>query len=152
VARSDRVKLPRRDVRTEEHVRFTVEQANRTLVLVSRIVKDIVGLYCQSRLLEKRLAKLNPATDERRQINEQHHRLMADFSRYEAELKEIGCQLKDWRSGQVDFPAVHNGREVYLCWRLGEETVEHWRYPHEGFAARHRIDDSWSDSYEESDA
>src|SRR5579863_4132221 len=39
------------------------------------------------------------------------------------QIQEIGCVLKDLDEGLVDFPAMVDGREVYLCWKLGEERV-----------------------------
>jgi hypothetical protein len=43
------------------------------------------------------------------------------------ELGAVGCQLKDWRTGLVNFPAIHRGRMIELCWRPGESRVTHWR-------------------------
>lgn len=51
-------------------------------------------------------------------------------------LHDLGVQVKDPRTGLVDFPARHGGREVLLCWRLGEEAVAHWHGLEEGFAGR----------------
>lgn len=42
------------------------------------------------------------------------------------ELRDIGAELTDWAHGSVDFPAVSDGREVRLCWRLSELRVRHW--------------------------
>src|SRR6476620_8376495 len=39
-------------------------------------------------------------------------------------------------SGLVDFPALHEGEEVLLCWQLGEDEVAHWHRVDEGFAGR----------------
>lgn len=51
-------------------------------------------------------------------------------------LQELGVQVKDARTGLVDFPALHEGREVLLCWRAGEELVGYWHGLEEGFAGR----------------
>lgn len=51
-------------------------------------------------------------------------------------LHGLGLQVKDARTGLVDFPATHRGREVLLCWRLGEDEVGHWHGLEEGFAGR----------------
>ena len=39
------------------------------------------------------------------------------------ELNDVGVELKDYPSGLVDFVARHDGRDVYLCWKLGEERI-----------------------------
>lgn len=53
-----------------------------------------------------------------------------------AEVEAFGCLVKDLDIGLVDFPSLKEGREVYLCWRLGEEEVAFWHGLDEGFAGR----------------
>jgi hypothetical protein len=55
---------------------------------------------------------------------------------YVDELAKLGVDLKDPETGLVDFPCFHQGREVSLCWRLGEEKVEHWHEVQAGFSKR----------------
>lgn len=55
------------------------------------------------------------------------------------EIHETGCLVKDLDSGLVDFPALLNGQEVYLCWKLGEAKIEYWHHVKDGFAGRKRI-------------
>jgi hypothetical protein len=57
-----------------------------------------------------------------------------------AAVQEIGVVVRDIDSGLVDFPAVIDGREVYLCWRLGEESVDHWHDLDSGFGGRAPLD------------
>jgi len=52
------------------------------------------------------------------------------------EIEEIGAQIKDVNSGLVDFPSRLFGREVLLCWRLGEDEVGYWHDLEAGFAGR----------------
>jgi hypothetical protein len=52
------------------------------------------------------------------------------------ELAVLGCELKDADSGLIDFLSLRNGREIYLCWRLGEERINFWHDLHTGFAGR----------------
>lgn len=51
-------------------------------------------------------------------------------------LQEWGIVLRDVEQGLVDFPAVVDGAEAFLCWRLGEPEVRYWHLPDEGFAGR----------------
>ena len=53
-----------------------------------------------------------------------------------AELEDEGIVLRDPDRGLIDFTAVHNGREVLLCWQLGEDDLEWWHFPEDGFAGR----------------
>ena len=52
------------------------------------------------------------------------------------ELSSFGCELKDPSIGLIDFLSLRNGREVYLCWHLGEERINFWHYLDAGFAGR----------------
>jgi hypothetical protein len=48
--------------------------------------------------------------------------------------------LKDADVGLLDFPALREGQEVLLCWRVGEDDVRYWHDHAEGFAGRKPID------------
>jgi len=129
---------------------FTPEEANRSLVLISRIAKDILGLYCQAKILEERYSVLDPESEReaRRQIKLQHEKLLKKLQGYNQELNMVGCRLRDWQTGAIDWPAVCEGRDVYLCWRLGEEAVEYYHEAFESFAARKRLQDGFHFSTE----
>jgi hypothetical protein len=49
---------------------------------------------------------------------------------------ERGVILRDPETGLIDFPARREGRDVFLCWRLGEERVMFWHSPDTGFGGR----------------
>jgi hypothetical protein len=51
-------------------------------------------------------------------------------------LDEAEIVVRDLDRGLIDFPAVLNGEEVYLCWVRGEREVAHWHAPHAGFLGR----------------
>lgn len=55
-------------------------------------------------------------------------------------IEEIGVLVKDLDVGLVDFPTLYRGEEVYMCWRMDEDNIEHWHGVHEGFAGRKAID------------
>jgi hypothetical protein len=57
------------------------------------------------------------------------------------QLDEWGITLRDIQSGLIDFPALVNGRQVWLCWRLGEDDVEWWHELSAGVAGRKRLAD-----------
>jgi hypothetical protein len=52
------------------------------------------------------------------------------------ELQGLGVQVKDLDRGLVDFPCLHRGGEVLLCWELGEDEVAFWHGLEEGYAGR----------------
>lgn len=55
-------------------------------------------------------------------------------------ILETGCLIKDLEVGLLDFPALINNEEVYLCWRLGEDRIRFYHRQDEGFAARKPLD------------
>ena len=56
-----------------------------------------------------------------------------------AQLIAWDITLRDIQTGLIDFPALVSGRQVCLCWRLGEDSVEWWHELSSGFAGRRRI-------------
>ena len=58
-----------------------------------------------------------------------------------SELQAGEIVLRDLDRGLVDFPALQDGREIYLCWQEGEDEIEFWHEPEAGFAGRRPIDD-----------
>lgn len=51
-------------------------------------------------------------------------------------IEEFGCHVKNVEEGLLDFPHLMGGREVYLCWRFGEEDIAFWHEIDAGFAGR----------------
>ena len=55
------------------------------------------------------------------------------------ELTQLGVDLKDPSRALLDFPAIHEGREVLLCWKADEESIGHWHEVGGGFAGRRPV-------------
>ncbi len=55
---------------------------------------------------------------------------------YVEELRQLGVEAKSVTEGLVDFPAIAEGRMVYLCWKLGEPEVGFWHERDDGFGGR----------------
>lgn len=58
-----------------------------------------------------------------------------------ARIDALGIALRDIESGLIDFPALVSGRQVCLCWRLGEGDVEWWHEMTSGFSGRQPLID-----------
>ena len=114
--------------------RFTVDQANKALPLVKRVVADIVRAHeevCNFQAqLEIAAAKEQPGLQSNLQQSLEH------LQDYVDELTDIGCELKDYRVGLIDFVGRHKGHDVYLCWKLGEERVAYFHELTTGFGGR----------------
>jgi hypothetical protein len=55
-------------------------------------------------------------------------------------VEQAGLVLRDIDRGLVDFPALIDGREVYLCWELGEDEVAYWHDLEGGYGGREPLD------------
>jgi len=55
------------------------------------------------------------------------------------EVAAMGCEVKGIEEGLIDFRSLMDGREVYLCWKLGEESIGWWHELETGFAGRQRL-------------
>jgi hypothetical protein len=63
-------------------------------------------------------------------------RSLVELSRALGELEAVEVVLRDIDRGLVDFPAIRDGEEVYLCWLLDEPEIGFWHAPETGFAGR----------------
>ena len=121
---------------------FTVEQANRTLPLVRKIVEDVVQQHRRWReaILELDLVasslRADDPGDRATALERAVQALAREIDGYKRELEDLGIQLKDPRLGLVDFPSEMGGRTVLLCWRLGEPEVQYWHEIDSGYAGR----------------
>lgn len=99
------------------HKTFTIEEANKSLVLVRPIITDLLHAYHKLGVLR---SQANPAPED------EECKYTEKIAHFLDELMYIGCACKDMERGYVDFPSYQNDQLVHLCWRLGEEKVEHW--------------------------
>lgn len=70
----------------------------------------------------------------------EHRRLTESLKSALERILETGCLIKDLEAGLLDFPAVIDNEEVYLCWKLGEDRIRFYHRQNEGFAGRKPLD------------
>ena len=128
------------------HRLYTVDDANRVLPEVMRLVERIVDL-----------APVLPEMQETVRINElkfhrpaageaEREKLAASVAELRAaemavavalrSLESMDVVLKDPMTGLVDFHSNRDGEVVELCWRLGETSVSYWHRIGEGYQGR----------------
>ncbi len=119
---------------------YTVEEANKTLPLVRRIVTDIVASHHDRVEAIKEYGHLDHDFESmqirRRELDEQLRELTDRINRFIDELEDVGVIFKGFEEGLVDFYAMMNDREVFLCWKLGEAQVDYWHELEAGYAGR----------------
>ena len=119
------------------HRHWTPEQANALLPIVGDTVRrlrdarrTLVERGFDSELAERADSTGGawPGTDRARESIA----VALGFER----LEKLDIVVRDLERGLVDFPALIDGREVYLCWLLDEPSVGHWHGVEAGFAGR----------------
>ena len=124
---------------------FTPSEANELLVEVRPLVESLVEHRQGMRVAAERRARLTARIagnggdldpQEPGELNEQFQRESQAVTQAAERLERLGVLVKDLDTGLVDFPALHKGEEVLLCWQVGEDEVAHWHGVDEGFAGR----------------
>jgi hypothetical protein len=128
---------------------YTVHEANASLPLVRAIVSDVVALAADMRQQYSRIEQVRrndddePIFDEADKAADAALQALRDgneqMKEYVRELQKLGIELKDFHTGLIDFRSVLEGREVYLCWRLGEPEVAYWHELDAGYAGRQKL-------------
>jgi len=120
---------------------FTLQQARNTLTAIRPLMDEIQTIHQE--ILERR-PDVWPVV-ERAAGNggsQAASKLVREFERLDAlvhQVQDTGVLFKDINLGLLDFPALRNGREVYLCWKHGEEDIEFWHEIDAGYAGRQPI-------------
>jgi hypothetical protein len=126
---------------------FTLEEAERTLPLVRRIVEDLMGAYPDWRAAVARYEVLSGSAradgGESAELVAAREAVAAHAGRIDEYLRElgaIGCVFKGFDAGLVDFYSLREDRPIFLCWRLGEDRIRYWHEIEAGVAGRQPID------------
>jgi len=120
---------------------FSLEKANQVLTQIRPMIAELLKL--RQEILEKQpqawpIVEKSAGNGGGKMASE----LVQAFNRIDDLVKAVnatGAILKDINSGLVDFLALRDGREVYLCWRFGEPEIQYWHDPQAGFAGRQPI-------------
>lgn len=130
---------------------FTVEEANSSLPLVRAIAGDLAALARDLSDRQQRLSMLrgnrsrdarDPYSEELTEMERELERETRQLRVYVEELQALGVEPKNALEGLIDFPAIRDGRVVYLCWKLGEQQVQFWHELEAGFQGRQPLEDA----------
>jgi len=138
--------------------RFKLDEALRLLPQVSRQMQRAVALKSEYdeaqgeiQAMADRVSKSGGMIVDRDRVRESRSRRESALNQLRESIEEVqgyGCVIKDLDTGLLDFPTLFRGNEVYLCWKLGESTIEYWHGVDEGFAGRKAIDQEFLDHHE----
>ena len=119
---------------------YTIEEARALLPRIRLWLSDLE--LCQLRLqsLDERVAALlKDGNDAGGEPVEQLIKTLAQCQQLLQEFRRRQIQVKDLRRGLLDFPALREGREVFLCWEKDEEDIEFWHDLETGYGGRERL-------------
>jgi hypothetical protein len=123
---------------------FSPEKANALIPVLTPMLEE---LWAKRRELAIKLLEQDPALRptgsrpaapgvERRGEARRCTELKAEIVRTINRIESYGCVVKDLNLGLLDFPALRDGRPVFLCWKIGEASIEHWHGTDESFVDR----------------
>lgn len=119
---------------------FTAEEADALIPELERIFAAVAGLTAQAEAKSASLRKRQTAgaADEAAAAIErsQLQFLASGINDWLQKIVALGALPKGVEPALVDFPALVDGREAYLCWKLGEKRVAHYHPVDEGFSTR----------------
>jgi len=136
---------------------FTKAEAERLLEEVAPAMEDAIQRKAEYQHFEGRLQEVRRHVtisggvqldraffiDTQRQRDASAGELKSAVDR----IQGFGCLIKDLDKGLIDFPTRLHGREVYLCWKLGEHGIQFWHGVDEGFAGRKPVDQEFLDNH-----
>ena len=131
---------------------FTLTEAERTRREVEPLLIEAIEVRRKLTPLDEQLTALAARIqwsgglaieyEKMARVRFERERLVGSLKEAVERIHSTGCVVKDLDTGLLDFPAIVNNEEVYLCWRLGEERIRFWHRQDEGFAGRKPLDPS----------
>jgi hypothetical protein len=128
----------------QEHRKlFTLDEALELLPVVRRLLEELQESKRDLQASTERIDRAAETTTGNghfehgpSEAQTEAERRAVDLQKLIEELDDLGVELKGIDQGLVDFPSLREGRVVYLCYRLGEETISWWHDLDAGFAGR----------------
>ena|SRR5579884_911624 len=136
---------------------FTLRQAEELLPQIEPAIREGIDLKAEFQSADAafrsstaRIAMLGGVDVNRTAIVEQRARRDVSAARLKRlldDLNERGCLVKDLDMGLIDFPTLLRGEEVYLCWKLGEDSIRFWHHVADGYRGRKPIDGDFMENH-----
>lgn len=119
---------------------FTAEEADALIPELEKIFSAVADLTATAEMKAASLRRREQAGDEDPAATaidrSQLQFLASGINDWMQKIVELGALPKGVSPALVDFPSRVDGREAYLCWKLGEKRVSHYHPVDEGFSTR----------------
>lgn len=121
---------------------YTPKEANEALTVVRPMIEEMMQISNRIRAHQPEIwAAVQKSVGNGG--NPTLSKLLPDFDRLNLLLhrvQDMGVEVKDLTIGLIDFVGLRDGREVYLCWKFGESSIQFWHEIEAGFQGRQLID------------
>ena len=118
---------------------YDIDEANARIPHVRELLTQLRDERDALIRLRDRSHEPDADEDERRRIHLRMQGIVDQMQAAVVRIDDWSITLRDIQSGLIDFPALVNGRQVCLCWQLGEDEVEWWHELADGFAGRKHL-------------
>ena len=122
---------------------FTLEEAQKLIPEISVKLRKLIQITKAVNLLnnieinhEDELQFIYNEINSRKNV----HKLYYEFYTILEEILNYGAIVKDLNFGLVDFYSLHQGKEIFLCWQLGENHIKYWHEADSGYDKRKPIE------------
>jgi hypothetical protein len=128
---------------------FDIDAANQALIEVEPLLANLADQRLELiRLRDRTLAahqaagvggseSVEPMGEaEARRIKLRMQGVIDQMAAAVARIDALGITLRDIERGLIDFPAMASGRQIWLCWQLGEGPIAFWHELDTGFGSR----------------
>jgi hypothetical protein len=119
---------------------YTLDRANERIADLDGMLTLLRTQRDELRELKKTFEETEAADDQRR-LRLRMQGLVDQMQASVARIDGWGITLRDIDTGMIDFPALVSGRQVWLCWQLGEGPIAWWHELDDGFAGRRPLID-----------
>jgi len=121
---------------------FSLQEANEALKIIRPLMDEVQAI--RQKIL-KNQPEAWPAIEKSAGNggNRALSNMVQDFEKFDIlihRIQDTDVLIKDVNLGLLDFPALKDGREVYLCWQYGEGDIAFWHEVEAGYAGRQPIE------------
>lgn len=121
---------------------YGIDEANQRLIDVRPLLESLRAERAQVAEMHRELERArggNGSAEKAEELAERESAirdLVRSMEKRVRQLDEWSIALRDISTGLIDFPALANGRPIWLCWRLGEADIDWWHEADSGFDSR----------------
>tara|TARA_B100001245_G_scaffold224714_1_gene198707 strand:- start:543 stop:941 length:399 start_codon:yes stop_codon:yes gene_type:complete len=127
---------------------FTVQEANELTSFLEETFQNLISLNQKSQDLDSQINSINNKLGSNGSntvhqtlttLTSERNKTSGLMEEHLNSINQKGILVKSIEQGLVDFPSIKDGREIYLCWNMGEESIDYWHEIDSGYSGRQPI-------------